>query len=110
MSKLEDALRQSRGTDNEIQVPKVDDACEHFTQIGPVVPSGTGCKECLAMGDTWKQLRICMSCGQVGCCDNSKNKHATKHYHASGHPIIKSFQPGEHWLWCYPDEKLYTSA
>jgi uncharacterized UBP type Zn finger protein len=51
-------------------------------------------------------LRLCMICGHVGCCDNSKNKHATKHYHTTGHPIIRSFQPGENWLWCYPDGRI----
>jgi uncharacterized UBP type Zn finger protein len=58
------------------------------------------------MGDTWVHLRLCLTCGQVGCCDSSKNKHATKHYHQTTHPIIRSFEPGETWRWCYPDELL----
>lgn len=66
-----------------------------------------GCEECLEMGDSWVHLRLCDKCGHVGCCDNSKNKHATKHFHASGHPIIKSFQPGEDWGWCYVDELFF---
>ncbi len=108
MSKLEDALRQARGGEERIDVPLVADPCEHVAQLGPVKPSAAGCEECLQLGDIWVNLRICMTCGHVGCCDSSKNKHATKHHHATGHPVIKSFQPGEHWLWCYVDEKLMT--
>jgi uncharacterized UBP type Zn finger protein len=78
--------------------------CIHRDQIREVTPSARGCEECLKMGDTWVHLRICMTCGHVGCCDNSKNKHATKHFHSTGHPIIQSFQPGESWMWCYIDE------
>jgi uncharacterized UBP type Zn finger protein len=79
--------------------------CTHLDQIRDVVP-GTpeGCEECLQMGDGWVHLRLCMSCGHVGCCDNSKNKHATKHFHSLQHPIIKSFEPGEDWMFCYPDD------
>jgi hypothetical protein len=62
------------------------------------------CPECVAMGDTWVHLRICQECGHVGCCDDSKNKHATKHFRATQHPVITSAQPGERWAWCYPDE------
>ena len=56
------------------------------------------------MGDSWVHLRLCLSCGHVGCCDSSKNKHATKHFHRTKHPIIQSFEPGEDWRWCYVDE------
>jgi hypothetical protein len=62
------------------------------------------CPECVALGDTWVHLRICQQCGHVGCCDDSKNKHATKHFHAMQHPVITSAQPGERWAWCYPDQ------
>ena len=55
-------------------------------------------------GDSWVQLRRCLHCGHIGCCDSSKNKHATKHFHRSKHPVIQSFQPGESWKWCYVDE------
>ena len=79
--------------------------CTHLDQINNVKPrTPKGCEECLKMGDSWVHLRLCMTCGHVGCCDDSKNKHATKHYHATSHPIIKSFQPGEDWMYCYPDE------
>lgn len=80
--------------------------CTHVSQIRPVTPSASGCEDCLKMGDGWVRLRLCLSCGHVGCCDSSKNKHATKHYQTSMHPIIKSFEPGEHRRWCYPDELL----
>ncbi len=70
----------------------------------PVQPSGHGCAECLASGDEWVHLRLCMSCGHVGCCDDSPNRHATGHFRATGHPVIKAFEPGEDWAWCYVDE------
>lgn len=78
--------------------------CTHLDQIREVTPSSQGCQECLRMGDTWVNLRLCRICGHVGCCDSSKNQHATKHFHASGHPIIQSFEPGEAWGYCYVDE------
>jgi monovalent cation:H+ antiporter-2, CPA2 family len=78
--------------------------CTHLDQVRDVAPGTRGCKECLETGDTWVHLRLCMTCGHVGCCDASKNKHATKHFHATTHPIIRSLEPGEEWLWCYVDE------
>ena len=79
--------------------------CTHLDQIREVTPhTPQGCEECLAIGDTWVHLRLCMICGHVGCCDDSKNRHATKHFHATNHPIIRSFEPGEDWGWCYVDE------
>ena len=78
--------------------------CEHFQQARPVTPSAAGCQECLATGDTWVHLRMCLVCGHVGCCDSSKNKHATRHFRDTGHPVIRSFERGEGWGWCYVDE------
>jgi uncharacterized UBP type Zn finger protein len=78
--------------------------CTHLDQIHNVKPKTHGCEECLKMRDTWVHLRLCLTCGHVGCCDSSKNKHATKHFHATNHPIIRSLEPGEHWKWCYIDE------
>jgi monovalent cation:H+ antiporter-2, CPA2 family len=78
--------------------------CTHTNQIHNVKPHTRGCEECLKMGDTWVHLRLCMICGHVGCCDSSKNKHATKHFHATTHPIVRSLEPGEDWGWCYVDE------
>src|SRR5260370_20065165 len=80
--------------------------CTHLDQIQEVTPSATGCEDCLKIGDTWVHLRLCLTCGHVGCCDDSKNKHATKHFHATTHPIIQSFEPGEDWGWCYVDEVM----
>jgi len=80
--------------------------CSHRDVIQPVTGNSTGCEECMKTGDKWVHLRLCMICGHVGCCDNSKNKHASKHYQETGHPIIRSFEPGESWMWCYED-KMY---
>ncbi|MBK9165170.1 MAG: UBP-type zinc finger domain-containing protein [Acidobacteria bacterium] len=73
--------------------------------IRPVFPSAAGCEECIAMGETWVHLRICLTCGHTGCCDTSKNKHASAHFHSAGHPLIASLEPGESWGWCYADEE-----
>ena len=78
--------------------------CTHTNQIKNVSPHTHGCEECLKMGDSWVHLRLCLSCGHVGCCDSSKNKHATKHCHRTKHPIMRSLEPGENWGWCYIDE------
>jgi uncharacterized UBP type Zn finger protein len=78
--------------------------CTHLDQIQDVEPNTRGCEECLKMGDTWVHLRLCLSCGHVGCCDDSKNHHATQHFHTSHHPLMRSLEPGEGWGWCYVDE------
>ncbi|MCG8457662.1 MAG: cation:proton antiporter [Holophagales bacterium] len=85
--------------------PRGSASCDHLDQLRPVVPSAAGCEECLESGDSWVHLRICMTCGHVGCCDSSANRHATAHHHASGHPIVRSLEPGETWGWCYVDEE-----
>lgn len=81
-------------------------ACQHLDTIHEVTPSAKGCEDCLKIGGTWVHLRLCLTCGHVGCCDSSPNRHASKHAHDSGHPIVQSFQPGENWRWCYVDEEL----
>jgi uncharacterized UBP type Zn finger protein len=81
--------------------------CTHTDQIREdVIPSAEGCEECLRMGDEWVHLRECLICGHIGCCDQSENKHATRHFHSTGHPIIQSFEPGEDWRYCYVDDVL----
>ncbi len=80
--------------------------CSHVSQIRDVAPQSKGCEECLKRGDSWVQLRLCLSCGHVGCCDSSKNKHATAHFKKLGHPLIQSFEPGQDWRWCYVDEMM----
>jgi uncharacterized UBP type Zn finger protein len=78
--------------------------CTHTDQFRAVQPSAQGCEECLEIGDIWVHLRECLMCGHVGCCDSSNNKHATKHFFETSHPIVASFEPGAHWRWCYADE------
>jgi uncharacterized UBP type Zn finger protein len=81
-------------------------ACGHFKKM-KVVETDTGvCEDCIKTGDTWVHLRLCTECGHVGCCDSSKNKHATKHFHHTKHPVIRSIEPGESWTWCYVDEVM----
>ena len=79
-------------------------SCSHLDMIVDVEPSADGCEDCLRIGGWWVHLRLCLSCGHVGCCDNSPNRHATAHAGESGHPIVRSFEPGEDWVWCYVDE------
>jgi uncharacterized UBP type Zn finger protein len=81
--------------------------CTHLDQAADVTPHANGCEDCLAIGGRWVHLRLCMTCGHVGCCDNSPNRHATKHFRAEGHPLIQSFEPGERWWWCYVDEVTF---
>jgi uncharacterized UBP type Zn finger protein len=87
----------------------VAEICGHLDQIEPVTPSSTvGCSQCIALGERWMHLRLCLTCGQVGCCDSSPNKHASKHAAEAGHPIVHSFEPGEEWNWCYVDEVAFA--
>jgi tellurite resistance protein TerC len=85
---------------------KIMNACTHRGAIRNVQPKSQGCEECLKQGDSWVQLRMCLTCGNVGCCDSSKNKHATAHFDFSGHPVMRSLQPGESWKWCYVDRVM----
>ena len=77
--------------------------CTHTGAIHEVEPDADGCSECRALGDSWFHLRLCMTCGHVACCDSSRNRHATRHAEAAGHPIMRSFEPGEDWMWCVLD-------
>ena len=88
-----------------------DQYCGHVDQrnVRAVAPSAFGCEDCQRIGARWVHLRICMECGHVGCCDSSPNKHATQHFHASAHPIIRSFEPAEAWGWCYVDQLYFES-
>ena len=83
--------------------------CEHLIGIQDIAPLAAGCNDCLTMGDSWVHLRLCLTCGYVGCCDDSKNKHATRHHHTTNHPMIISYEEGEEWMWCYLDEVLFHS-
>lgn len=78
--------------------------CTHLENVpNGAAPTG-GCQECIDMGDTWVHLRFCIECGNLACCEDSKNTHAKKHATAHGHPVIRSAEPGEWWAWCYEDE------
>jgi uncharacterized UBP type Zn finger protein len=81
--------------------------CGHLDAIEPAPPSSDGCLECLRTGSWWVHLRRCATCGHVGCCDSSPNRHATSHFHATVHPLIQSFEPGEDWYWCYVDDVIF---
>jgi uncharacterized UBP type Zn finger protein len=85
--------------------------CPHIAQLQPVEPrTPDGCEECLKAGGWWVHLRLCLACGHVGCCDSSPSKHATKHFHATSHPVVRSFERGEDWAWCYADQLLIEPA
>jgi uncharacterized UBP type Zn finger protein len=83
--------------------------CSHLDEVQYLAPDAevAGCPQCMASGSRWVHLRMCQVCGQIGCCDNSPNRHATAHYEETGHPIIRSVEPGERWSWCYPDELFF---
>ena len=80
------------------------DTCTHLDTIADVAPSSDGCEDCLRIGGRWVHLRMCQRCGHIGCCDNSPNRHATRHAQSTDHPVIASAEPGERWLYCYTDE------
>ncbi len=79
--------------------------CTHLGQVQVTNTNTHVCADCIKTGDSWVHLRLCLTCGHVGCCDSSKNKHATKHFHSSHHPLIRSIEPGETWVWCYVDQE-----
>jgi uncharacterized UBP type Zn finger protein len=88
--------------------------CSHLKRFAaprdePVEPNARGCAECLEEGTPWVQLRMCMTCGHVGCCDSSPGRHATRHFHESKHPVMKSYEPDQAWAWCYVDEEMAES-
>jgi uncharacterized UBP type Zn finger protein len=87
-------------------------SCTHLDQVEvrqvPARAEVPGCEECLKTGGRWVHLRVCRSCGKVGCCDSSPNKHASRHAEASGHPIMSSIEPGENWSWCAVDELAFV--
>lgn len=81
--------------------------CSHLNTIEDVQAKTNGCEECLKIGQAWVHLRLCTHCGHVGCCDSSVGKHATKHFHKTEHPIMRSLEPGEDWYWCFVDELTF---
>jgi uncharacterized UBP type Zn finger protein len=101
LDNLRFAIQRSRGTTT---------ACAHLDAIvDDVVPASHVCEACVAAGDTWVHLRSCMTCGTVGCCNSSKNKHAARHASEVDHPIARSIEPGEDWMWCFVDDVIVAS-
>ena len=88
------------------RIPELEGECTHLDQIRDFPPAPRECEECMKIGDTWVHLRLCKICGKVLCCDDSKNKHMTRHFRETGHPIMASYEPGEDWMWCYVDRVL----
>jgi hypothetical protein len=86
------------------------DDCAHAAGLPVSVPAASECEDCVREGTRWVQLRRCLGCQHVGCCDNSPMRHATAHWNATGHPVIASAEPGEHWAWCYPDQVTLVPA
>jgi uncharacterized UBP type Zn finger protein len=82
------------------------DQCTHLDSIRVTTPKTRVCEDCVKTGDRWVHLRLCLECGHVGCCDSSKNKHATQHFHRTNHPLMRSIEPGEAWVWCYVDSLM----
>jgi hypothetical protein len=83
--------------------------CAHLSSLSKIIKDEDYvCPECVAKGDQWVHLRVCQTCGHVGCCDNSPNRHATGHWKGNAdHPLIRSYEPGEDWWWCYPEELFF---
>jgi uncharacterized UBP type Zn finger protein len=86
------------------------EVCTHLDSVRDVTPSATGCEDCLRIGGYWVHLRMCMTCGHVACCDSSPNKHASRHARGTDHPLARSIEPGENWMWCYVDEVALVPA
>ncbi|MGI8888940.1 MAG: UBP-type zinc finger domain-containing protein [Nocardioidaceae bacterium] len=105
-----DATPQWNGEERDevLTAPDVHQGCEHIRglECTPRPGSPRGCEECLAQGSQWVHLRMCMTCGHVGCCDSSAHKHAAGHFDETHHPVIRSFEPGEAWRWCFEDAVL----
>jgi uncharacterized UBP type Zn finger protein len=85
----------------------MDEYCEHFGGAQAPAARSDGCEECAALGASWTELRICLTCGHVGCCEDSKHAHALQHFNATGHPTIASFEPGQTWAWCYVHRRYF---
>lgn len=84
--------------------------CSHLDQIADIAAGDAVCPQCMAMGSRWVHLRQCMTCGQTGCCSDSPNTHASKHYESAGHPVMRSIEPDEDWMWCFVDEETFRQS
>ena len=88
-------------------MPGMNEPCEHFGEIRDVQPRTRGCEECLTLGVEWNNLRVCLTCGHVGCCEDSEHAHALAHFNATGHPMIASLERGDTWGWCYVHRRYF---
>jgi hypothetical protein len=95
------ASRELHGFVSIVHPPAI---CGHLEWTRQAAPSSRQCDLCVLSGDSWVHLRMCLTCGYVGCCDSSTNHHATAHFHDSGHPLMRSVEPGERWRWCFLDQ------
>jgi uncharacterized UBP type Zn finger protein len=86
------------------------ESCTHLDQIKISHTDKRVCEDCVKIGGRWVHLRLCLTCGHVGCCDSSPNKHASRHFAKTGHPLVRSIEPGENWIWCYVDELVLEPA
>ena len=94
-----------------VYVPANGGSCAHLGEVRDFEPDAADtCRDCLAAGGRWLHLRECLTCGHVGCCDNSPHRHATAHWRTTGHALIRSLEPGEVWAWCYPDKATLLPA
>jgi CPA1 family monovalent cation:H+ antiporter len=101
---LEPPEENPRSPGRELQTPdSTAGSCSHLTRPGDATSSAQGCEDCLREGSTWVHLRLCLDCGHVGCCDSSPRRHATQHFQQTQHPVIRSYEPGENWRWCFVD-------
>ena len=98
--------RATVDTEAQVAVELDGAACAHAEQVHPVVPRSHGCEECLEAGDRWVHLRLCLTCGHVGCCDSSPNRHARRHHEDDGHHVVRSAEPGESWVYCFADDRM----
>jgi uncharacterized UBP type Zn finger protein len=94
-----------------LETVTIEAPCDHAADlhVHEVTRPAPGCEDCLAMGGRWLHLRVCLTCGHVGCCDSSPGKHATRHFETTSHPVITSAEPGETWVWCYVHEEALSS-
>jgi len=89
---------------------KAGERCEHFGDVVDVAPRTNACEACSALGETWSELRVCQTCGHVGCCEDSRHAHALQHFRATGHPLIMPLSRDERWAWCYVHGRYYQDV
>jgi uncharacterized UBP type Zn finger protein len=91
-------------------MPRMTEPCDHAADVQQVTPRTAGCEECSALGEKWHELRVCLACGHVGCCEDSPHAHALEHFNATGHPLITPVDKAETWTWCYIHRRYFELA